>query len=590
MAKRRLVWRLYPTYLLVIALCTVGVGLVAGQVTRTFYYAQTATQLEATARLVAQDIREHFRDLRPETVQAMCTARGRASGVRLTVILGTGDVIGDSARNPSEVGDHSKRPEILEAYAGRVGQRICWSLTLGVNMMYLAVPLDAGVQNGPVVRAAVPLSDVSEALKAIYRRILLGGVVVAALAAIIGLVVARRLSRPLSEMVEGTDRFAAGDLGHRVLVPQTQELARLAEALNRMAAQLDRTIRSLTREKGEREAILASMIEGVVAVGLDGRILRVNRAAGTILGVAPSEATGRTIEEVIRHPELQALVKTVLETDELAEDEIVRREDGEQFLQVRCTRLRETDNREMGALLVLNDVTHLRRLQAVRRDFVANVSHELNTPITSIKGFVETLRGGALEDPEKAEHFLGIIGRQADRLGAIVGDLLTLSRIESEDEGGRIERVKTSLRPVLEEAAADLADVAAEHRIRIDVHCADPLWVQVNVRLLQQAVVNLLDNAIQYSDPGGQIRVEAEAGADEVCIRVQDHGCGIAAEHLPRLFERFYRIDKGRSRQLGGTGLGLAIVKHIARAHGGRVLVESAPGQGSTFTIHIPAA
>ncbi len=590
MARRRLVWRLYPTYLLVIALCTVGVGLFAGEVTRSLYYAQMEARLEVTARLVAQAVRDRAPDLQPERVQMLCRARSAASGARLTVILRNGEVIGESDRDPDGMEDHSKRPEILSAYDGGVGKRIRPSPTLGVDMMYLAVPLTPGVRDGPVVRAAVPLSGISAALKALYGRILVGGVAVAVGAAVLGWVVARRLSRPLGEMAEGADRFAQGNLAHRVPVPETRELAHLAEAMNRMAAQLSGAIDSLTRERGEREAILASMVEGVVAVGRDGQILRVNRAAGRLLGIDAATATGQSLEETIRLPDLHRLAWSALETEESAEDEIVRREEGEQFLQVRCTRLCGADGREMGVLVVLRDVTRLRRLQTVRRDFVANVSHELNTPITSIKGFVETLREGAAQDPEKSGRFLDIIGRQADRLSALIEDLLALSRIESDDEAGRVERVRSDLRPVLDDAVQDCAEMAAERGIRIVVRCPDPLWAPVNVLLIQQAVGNLLDNAIKYSEAGGEVVVEAEATGDGISIRVRDRGCGIAAEHLPRLFERFYRADKGRSRDLGGTGLGLAIVKHILQAHGGTVSVESTPGKGSVFTLRLPAA
>jgi len=590
MARRRLVWRLYPTYLLVIVLCTVGVGLFAGKVTRSLYYTQTEARLEVTARLVAQAIRDRVPDLRPEQVQALCRARGAASGVRLTVILRNGKVIGESDRDPEGMEDHSKRPEILSAYDGGVGKKIRPSPTLGVDMMYLAVPLTPGVRDGPVVRASVPLSDIAAALEALYGRILLGGVAVAVSAAVLGWVVARRLSRPLGEMAEGADRFAQGNLAHRVPVPETKELAHLAEAMNRMAAQLSSTIDSLTRERGEREAILASMVEGVVAVDRDGRILRVNRAAGRLLGIDPATATGQSLEEAIRLPALHRLARTALELEEPAEDEFVRREEGEQFLQVRCTRLRQADGREMGVLVVLRDVTHLRRLQTVRRDFVANVSHELNTPITSIRGFVETLREGGAHDPEKAARFLDIISRQANRLTTLIEDLLALSRIESDDEAGRVERVRSNLRPVLDDAAQDCAEMAAERGVRVVVRCPDPLWAPVSVLLIQQAVGNLLDNAIKYSDAGGKVVVEAEETGDGIHIRVRDQGYGIAAEHLPRLFERFYRADKGRSRDLGGTGLGLAIVKHIAQAHGGSVSVESTPGKGSVFTICLPAA
>jgi two-component system phosphate regulon sensor histidine kinase PhoR len=270
-------------------------------------------------------------------------------------------------------------------------------------------------------------------------------------------------------------------------------------------------------------------------------------------------------------------------------DIVLRDTEGERFLQAHGTVLRGAQGQEIGALIVLNDVTRLRRLETLRRDFVANVSHELKTPITAIKGFVETLLDGAVDDPENAQRFLQIITRQADRLNAIIDDLLDLSRIEQEAEKGGIPLVRGALRPVLEAAVQACSLNAREKSLAMVLHCSGELAAQINAPLLEQAVVNLLTNAIKYSEPAGRIVVDACQFGDKVMVKVQDWGCGISPEHLPRLFERFYRVDKARSRKQGGTGLGLAIVKHIVQSHGGEVVVHSTPGQGSTFTLMLPA-
>ncbi|MEX2561444.1 MAG: ATP-binding protein, partial [Pirellulales bacterium] len=252
------------------------------------------------------------------------------------------------------------------------------------------------------------------------------------------------------------------------------------------------------------------------------------------------------------------------------------------------TALRDAGGHSIGAVIVLNDVSRLRQLENMRRDFAANVSHELKTPVTSIKGFVETLLDGAMRDSQDSERFLRIIARQADRLDSIIEDLLSLSRIEKEGDAADLVLTLAELRGVLESALHDCDSKASERGIRIALSCDDGLQARINPPLLEQAVTNLLDNAIKYSEPAGEVQLSGQTAGGEVLIVVRDQGCGIAEEHLSRLFERFYRVDKARSRKLGGTGLGLAIVKHIVLAHRGQVTVESAPSAGSTFTIHLP--
>jgi len=336
------------------------------------------------------------------------------------------------------------------------------------------------------------------------------------------------------------------------------------------------------------------MVEGVVAVDRDERVLTINLAAGRLLAVATGGVEGRLIQEVVRNPELHQFIERTFGSTQPVEGDIVLLTDeavgeGRRFLQVHGTLLRDAHGESIGAVVVLNDVTRLRRLENLRREFVANVSHELKTPITSIKGFVETLLDGAIEQPEDARRFLGIIARHADRLHSIVEDLLSLSRIEQGVERGEIPLESNPVRPSVQAAIQACQMRADEKNITVRLNVAEDVRAWTNPPLLEQAVVNLVDNAIKYSEPDKQVLVEAAATGGEVYLIVKDEGCGIEAEHLDRIFERFYRVDSGRSRSLGGTGLGLAIVKHIAQAHGGRVSVESTPGQGSTFTIHLRA-
>jgi two-component system phosphate regulon sensor histidine kinase PhoR len=389
-------------------------------------------------------------------------------------------------------------------------------------------------------------------------------------------------------MKKGARRFANGDLNHRLLIPNSEELGSLADALNQMAKQLGEKIRMITGQRNELETVLSAMREGVLAVDSEERILTFNQAAGSFLGIDLSSAKGYAIQEVIRNADILRFISGVLTGKGSAEGEIVLVGSQNKFLQVSGTLLHDSEGKIIGALVVLNDITRLRQLENIRSEFMANVSHELKTPITSIKGFVETLLEGGLDDRKNVQKFLEIVSKQSDLLNAIFDDLLSLSRIEQGTERGEIQLAEENLRSILEAAVVDYELKARERKIKVVVNCNKEIFIKANSRLLKQAIGNLLDNAIKYSEPGNTVEIEVATNASEYAIKVIDHGCGIASEHFPRLFERFYRVDKGRSRELGGTGLGLAIVKHIAQAHGGHVTVDSTLAEGSIFTIHLP--
>ena len=404
----------------------------------------------------------------------------------------------------------------------------------------------------------------------------------------LGWFTSRRISRPLAAMRRSAERFAAGDFSHRLPVPDTAELDSLAMTLNHMAAQLAAQINVVTKQRNEQEAILTSMQEGVLALDPHKRLISVNRAAEALLGVTAAQARGRTLQEVVRNVALQHLLADAMPRLTPTTAEIVLRGEEERVLQATATPLRDAAERDIGMLVVLNDVTQIRHLENIRRDFVANVSHELKTPITSIKGFVETLRDGALDDRDQAERFLGIVARHADRLHAIIEDLLSLSRLEQGTESYDIPRTEAAMTDVCAAAMLDCAAKATARQVTIESSCPSDLRVWVNAPLLEQALVNLLENAITYSNAGSTVWLTACQAGETLSIDVRDEGIGIPPEHLSRVFERFYRVDKARSREHGGTGLGLAIVKHIAQVHGGQVTVTSTVGQGSTFTVRLP--
>ncbi len=589
MAKKRLLWQLFPYFLLVSFLSIAAAAWYAAAALHRFHLQQTASDLEARVRLVQGEVAGLLGSRDHDSLDRVCKELGRESGTRFTVILPSGAVIADSDEPVARMENHANRPEIRQAIAGQVARATRYSATLKRNMMYVAVPVlaDGAVQG--VVRASLPLYAIEKPFQTLRLELIAGVLLLVFLAGAAGYVVSRRLSQPIEEMKRAAERYALGNLSHRVPVPESAELGSLAEVLNRLAADLGEKIALLERQHHEQTTIFASMVEGVVAVDEGERIMTLNAAAARLLGVRLEDAVGHSLQEAVRNADLQKLVGEAFRTGGPVEGDVVLYSDRDIYAQAHVTTLRSSLGRSTGALIVLNDVTRLRKLENLRRDFVANVSHELRTPITSIKGFVETLQDGAIDHPEDARRFLEIIARHADRLNAIIEDLLNLSRVEQQSETSQVELASAPIKTVVS-AAVQVCQVQAQAKgVPIDVRCAEGLSAPVNAPLLEQAVINLIDNAVKYSPAGKPVRVEATRSGDDVVIAVCDSGCGIDAEHLPRLFERFYRVDKARSRQLGGTGLGLAIVKHIALAHGGSVGVESTVGQGSVFTIRIPA-
>jgi two-component system phosphate regulon sensor histidine kinase PhoR len=588
--RRRLLTRLFIFTAGFMALALAAVALFASIHVRRFYLDGVRSELEMQARLAARMLKAADLDRPGDRVDGLCKEIGRKTGTRFTVILASGEVLGDSWEKTSGMGNHADRPEVLAALSGHVGTSTRRSHTLGEDMMYVAVGLEDRGKIIGVVRAAKPVTKINDVTRSLVERIAAAGILAAVLAGLLGWWISRRLGRPLEEMREGASRFAGGDLAHRLPVPDAQELAPLAEAMNAMGEELEGRLGTITRQRNEMEAILASMVESVIVVDEQERVLRINDAAGKLFGIVPDEARGRLIQESVRNAQLHAFISKTLGSGMPVEEDIQVFSGKDRALHAVGTRLRDAASGGEGAVIILHDVTGMKMLESMRRDFVANVSHELKTPITSIKGFVETLKDCSPDDRENTGKFLDIISKHTERLNLLVEDLLNLSRIEQAEDLGDIALERGRVKDVLDSAAAMIAERAGQKNVRITVTCPESITARINAAMLEHAVLNLLDNAVKYSEPGGIVEIAAQRTASEVGIRVKDSGCGIAKEHLPHIFERFYRVDKARSRQLGGTGLGLAIVKHVAIGHGGRVDVESEPGRGSTFTVFLPSA
>jgi two-component system phosphate regulon sensor histidine kinase PhoR len=587
--KKRLLRHLFPSYLLITLVSLIAVTWFASSSIRQFYLGQRALDLLARARLLENQISQSYGSLDPRAIDVLCKKIGAISTTRITVILPSGRVIGDSNEDPAVMDNHASRPEVITALKGDVGQSIRYSITLQKRMMYVAVPLKGKEKMIAVVRASLPVTAIDQALKKIDIKIMLGGLLISLFAAGISLYFSQRISRPIEKLKKGADFFARGNLSHRMPGTDVVEIDSLIEALNQMASQMEDRLNTIVRQKNELTTVLSSMAEGIIAVDMDERIISVNKAAAGFFEDLPRNMLNRIIPEAIRNPVLQKFINRALSSKENLEEDITLYQRGERILYVHSTPLEDAVGQRTGILVVMNDVTHLRKLENIRKDFAANVSHEIKTPLTAIKGFVETLRTGEDVDPKETQRFLSIIEKHVNRLTAIIEDLMKLSKIERQDEASEIYLEESSVKSVILSAIQTCREKASAKNITVNLVCPEDISARIDSRLMAQAVVNLLDNAINYSSEKSEIEISAGLKDQELRISVQDHGIGIQKAHLSRLFERFYRVDKARSRELGGTGLGLAIVKHIAHAHGGRVTVDSIFGKGSTFSLHLPA-
>jgi two-component system phosphate regulon sensor histidine kinase PhoR len=448
-------------------------------------------------------------------------------------------------------------------------------------MLYAAVAIRAQGRLVGVARVARPLLVVEDQAADLRRAVLLALLPAFLLVAVAVPLLASSLAGPLRDIMDAARRFAAGDLTARSRVRRADEVGELSRILNQSAAALQERLTDSARDRARIDAILAAMEDGVLAVDWRGEVLLANERLRERLGVA--RLSGRHYLEVVRHPEVERAVEAVLKSGQKVEAEVEI--EGDAFA-VTGTPFPGEDGRP-GAVVTFHDVTQRRRLDRVRRDFVANASHELRTPLTSIRGFVEALEDGAVEEAGTARRFLGKIRTHAERMGALVADLLELSRLESGERAPRCDPVRVA--DVAEDAAADIEDLARARQLTVRLRNeGDPL-VDTDAERLRSILDNLLENAIKYTQEGGRVEVLCRAGADGgALVEVTDNGPGIPREHLSRIFERFYRVDKARSRDLGGTGLGLSIVKHLAESIGAAVSVRSEPGQGSTFTVTLP--
>lgn len=509
-----------------------------------------------------------------ETGARVLDAGGEAPsyrGARVTVIGRDGTVLFDSHRHPDLMENHAERPEVRAAFAGQTARSVRYSPTLGVEMLYVAVPRT----DGGVVRLAVQLTEVRDEQRRLAV-VVFGAAAGVSILAIAGLFwVLRATVAPLDRLTDAAHAMSQGDLGRRA--PEGgDDFGRLGATLNQMAHALSTRLTELAESRDRLSAVVTHMASGVLLVDGVGRLVLANKAALELTGMEPGDL-GRNHVLALRHYDLSSAITTALQTGRESQLELtVHRATVEAVL---------VPVQGKGVVVVLHDVTERRRVEQMRRDFVANVSHELRTPVTAVQGFAATLLGGALDEPETRTQFVEIIHKESLRMSALIADLLDLAKLEAEP--GAVKPVLSEIGPLVEGIVARMQPRAGEQGVALTAS-VEPVTAEVDPVRLEQVLVNLLDNSLKHTPSGGSIAIRIRQDASHLVGQVEDTGAGIPAGALSRIFERFYRVDPGRSRKVGGTGLGLAIVKHIVEAHGGHVAVWSKVGEGTVITFSVP--
>jgi two-component system phosphate regulon sensor histidine kinase PhoR len=549
------------------------------------FYRQTVAELKSKANLTLEIARDLYAQGEFAKMDSLAKTLGRASGTRISFIDAQGEVLGDTDVDPSIMENHSDRMEFKEAMKGKVWTSVRFSTTVKHRMLSVSLPVKFGTEVLGVVRVSSYFRDVNRTL---LRIKLAGSAIVLVLIVIAGsflFLTTRSLKLSLFEIKNNIARLAQEDTELIYTRPKFKELRELTKTLKDTALQIREKKSDIVDELNELSAIFENIKTGIIVVRQSENISQLNQSALKILQTGMKSPQGKSIQEVIVDKELQDFIGSSLKSQMALEEEITLGQSGI-VLQVYSVPLDNRNKERIGALIVLNDISHLRKLENVRKEFVANVSHELRTPITAIKGFLENLLENNIKDKDEEIRFLNIIHRHTVRLNALLEDLMLLAKMEAGE--AKVSLSRENLCHALGNAVEKCQEKARTKNINLLLDCSEDLNLRINLTLIEQGVMNLIDNALKFSHENSTVEITAYPLDKEVVISVKDYGVGIEPEHLPRLFERFYRVDKNRSRKEGGTGLGLSIVKHIALAHGGTVSVSSEPGKGSIFGLHLP--
>jgi two-component system, OmpR family, phosphate regulon sensor histidine kinase PhoR len=575
-------WRIAIPFIILIVVSMGVLGIYLTNSVRNSQLNNLRFQLEQEAKITAEATLPSLLG-QGDSPDVLAKKLGKEIDTRITIIAPDGTVLGDSDENPLTMENHSARPEIKDALASGLGESTRYSTTLKEQMMYVAVPIASQGEVLGIARVALPLTTVENSVNHVTRIIILATVIITILAILAAWLIARTTTRHVRQLTKASKKIAAGQLSQKITVQTKDEIGQLAQAFNEMSSTLKTTVEAISTEKTKLANVLGNMADGVIMTDVEGNIVLANPAAGKLFGFKEPDAVNKPLIEVVHDHEVDEILKQCLKTGKQQstqfESGIARR-----FLRAIAVPL-HNQGRSSGALVLLQDLTELRNLQTMRRDMVGNISHELRTPIASIKAMVETLQNAAIDDKEASRDFLSRIEGEADRLTQMVAELTQLSRIETGRAELRMEPM--NLNTLIDGVLAEMSPLAEKQQIALLKELATDLpSVQADKDRIRQTIINLVHNAIKFNKPAGRVTVSTGYDSKSVTVNVADTGIGISKEDLPHVFERFYKSDKARTG--GGSGLGLAIAKHTIQAHGGDIHVQSEEGKGSTFTFNLP--
>ena len=583
MNRRPLFKQLFFTFIPIVLIGIIALIVLVNQFTRNFYFSQTTNDLRSRAQLISLTIND--KSLKRDLIQQYVDQASLPGDMRITIVRKDGVVFGDSHKNHLQMDNHKNRPEILEAIQFGEGTSTRFSNTIQEDQIYFALNPNIN-EKVYIIRVSVSLNELEDSMADLQSQILIIGVIIGLFCLFISFYFSKQLTTPLEAMRLEAEKYVSTlKLSTPIPIPKTKELASLAISLNQIAMELDKRIKKMQLDKTEKESILSSMQEGLLALNKKTEILSINDIAVDYLNIKKEIAVGTEISTLSKNKKLLSIIKKVSKKNTRIQQEIIIKGNKKRHFLISGSPLKR-GGKKSGVLMLINDITLQKQLESVRQDFVANVSHELKTPITSIIGYLELIDQGELKDEQK-KLFLNKVFNHTNRMNAIIDDLLKLSKIESQEDDNSIELMPTPLSQIIDGSVDDLNTLTSKNNNKILVVCNESIMVNADPQLLREAIINLLENAVKYGTTGTDIKINVDQ-TETTNIQVINHGEVIPDKYRDRIFQRFYRIDKSRDREAGGTGLGLAIVKHISLVHGGEVGVSFSDNSETCFTISLP--